>query len=152
MSSQSYEHLDCPIAQSLRVLGDQWTLLIIRDAMMGHSSFSEFERSLGISKRMLSRRLTDMIDDGLLEQVAAREGSRRKVYVLTQKARELGMLMSALVAWGEKWYPGERGERYRIQTRDSGQAVAPQMVVTASERAISLSDCTFVPGPGYSER
>lgn len=148
MTIENYKNLDCPIAESLCVLGDQWTLLIVRDALMGVSSFSHFEKSLGITKRMLSRRLTEMVEDGLLQRVPIKEGAARMKYVPTQKARELALVMSALIVWGEKWYPGKCGERYKILERITGAPVAPGMVVTDTRAAIDMSDCAFLPGPG----
>lgn len=150
MTIENYKNLNCPIAESLSVLGDQWTLLIIRDALMGVSSFSGFTASLGISKRMLSRRLGEMIEDGLLLRVPARPGAARQKYVPTQKAQELAMVMSSLIAWGEKWYPGKCGERYLMQDRESGAKIAPGMVITGSKIGVDLADCDFLPGPGAS--
>lgn len=148
MTKENYKHLDCPIAQSLCVVGDQWALLIVRDALMGLSTFTDFEKSLGISKRMLSRRLTEMVADGLLQRQPIKDGGARMRYVPTQKARDMALVMASLIAWGEKWYPGKLGERYQILEKATGARVAPGMVVTETKTAIDLSECAFLPGPG----
>ena len=77
MTSRSYERLVCPIAQSLSVLGEQWTLLILRDVLFGYSRFEEFQSSLGISRNLLSRRLAEMVESCLLERRPLHEGAKR---------------------------------------------------------------------------
>lgn len=151
MTVQNYSELDCPIAEALSIIGQQWTLLIIRDALMGLSTFSQFEKSLGITKRMLSRRLTEMVEDGLLEKTPLKEGAMRMKYLPTQKAKELAMVLSSLIVWGEKWYPGQSGERYRIQTQDSGERVSPGLVTAKTKIPVSLSDCAFLPSTAMTE-
>ncbi|MEM1086977.1 MAG: helix-turn-helix domain-containing protein [Pseudomonadota bacterium] len=151
MTVQNYAGLDCPIAESLGVIGQQWTLLIIRDALMGVSSFSGFEKSLGITKRMLSRRLSEMVEDGLLARVPMSEGSKRLKYVPTQKTKELAMVLSSLIVWGEKWYPGQAGERYKIQTQDTGERVAPGMVTAKTKTPVPMSVCSFLPSAAMTE-
>ncbi|HBM87463.1 MAG TPA: transcriptional regulator, HxlR family protein, partial [Rhodobiaceae bacterium] len=85
MTTSNYLNLDCPIAESLSIVGDQWTLLIIRDALTGVSSFTGFEQSLGISRRLLSRRLKEMEESGLIDRVPVKEGAARMKYVPTRK-------------------------------------------------------------------
>ena len=90
---------ECPIARSLGILGDGWSLLIVRDAVRGKSKFGEFQKSLGIAKNILSARLKGLVGCGILEQTAAGD------YVLTQKGEELKPVLSAFWDWGTKWVP-----------------------------------------------
>lgn len=147
MATSNYLKLNCPIAESLSHVGDQWTLLIMRDALMGISSFTGFESSLGISRRLLSRRLAEMVESGLLDKVA-REGGTRMTYVPTQKGRELAMVLLSLSEWGERWHPNARGPRYQNVHRSSGAEVAPRMAKVSTGRVVPLEECASLPGPG----
>src|SRR6218665_3382484 len=89
----------CPIARSLGILGDGWSLLIVRDAVMGKSKFGEFQKSLGIARNILSARLKGLVSCGILEQTA--EGD----YVLTDKGNELRPVLGAFWDWGTKSVP-----------------------------------------------
>jgi DNA-binding HxlR family transcriptional regulator len=90
---------ECPIARSLGLLGDGWSLLIVRDAVHGKTKFGEFHKSLGIARNILSARLKNLVRCGILEQTAAGD------YRLTQKGEELGPVLGALQDWGTKWVP-----------------------------------------------
>jgi len=151
MTTANYLKLNCPIAEALSHVGDQWTLLIMRDALMGVSGFTEFESSLGISRRLLSRRLAEMVESGLLEKVTAREGGARMKYVPTRKGRELAMVLLSLSEWGERWYPNDRGPRYRNMHLPSETEVAPMMAKLTTKRVVDLSECASLPGPGANE-
>lgn len=91
----------CPVARSLDVIGDWWSLLIIRDAFDGVRRFSEFQTGLGIAKGMLATRLRDLTERGILEMAPASDGSAYREYVLTEKGRGLFLVIVALRQWGE---------------------------------------------------
>lgn len=91
----------CPVARALDVIGDWWSLLIIRDALDGVRRFSEFQTGLGIAKGMLATRLRDLRERGILETAPASDGSAYKEYVLTEKGRGLFLVVVALRQWGE---------------------------------------------------
>jgi DNA-binding HxlR family transcriptional regulator len=98
----------CSIARSLEVLGERWTLLILRDAaLFGTSRFSDFRKSLGIAADVLSERLATLVEHGVMEKVPYQEpGSRaRDAYVLTESGRELSVILGALQQWGDKNLP-----------------------------------------------
>lgn len=90
---------ECPIARSLGILGDGWSLLIVRDAVRGTSRFGEFHKGLGIAKNILSARLKGLVACGVFEQTADGE------YVLTDKGNELRPVLGAIGNWGGKWVP-----------------------------------------------
>lgn len=93
----------CPIRRALDVLGDPWVLLIVRDALHGRGRFDALRQNLGISEAVLSRRLRDMVDAGLLERKDYRDGSRtRHAYVATAAAAELLPVLQQLALWGER--------------------------------------------------
>lgn len=99
----------CPVARALDVIGDWWSLLIIRDAFDEVRRFSEFEKGLGIAKGMLATRLRDLTERGILETAPASDGSAYKEYVLTEKGRGLFLVIIALRQWGEDYLyrPGD---------------------------------------------
>ncbi len=101
MRRTSLEGADCPIARSLDVIGDWWSLLIIRDAMLGVRRFGEFQKSLGVAKNILAARLRTLVEQGILETAPASDGSAYQEYLLTPKGRDLFPVLVALRQWGE---------------------------------------------------
>ncbi|RJG46740.1 MULTISPECIES: helix-turn-helix domain-containing protein [unclassified Mesorhizobium] len=113
----------CPSARSLDVIGDWWSLLIVRDAFDGLTRFGEFQKSLGIAKNILSERLRTLIARGILEAVPAADGGAHQEYRLTAMGRDLFPVMVALRQWGEQhlFAPGE--EHSKLVERDTGLPV-----------------------------
>ncbi|MEO1227977.1 MAG: helix-turn-helix domain-containing protein [Myxococcota bacterium] len=103
MRAKSFADMQCSIARALEDVGAWWSLLIIRDAMMGARRFKHFERSLGIAKNTLATRLAHLVERGILEKQEPADGSRHDEYVLTPKGRELAPLLMTLAQWGDKW-------------------------------------------------
>lgn len=99
----------CPIARTLDVIGDWWSLLIIRDALMGTRRFSQFQKKLGVAKNILTTRLRTLVAQGILEVQPASDGSAYQDYAPTDKARALFPVLVALRQWGEQYAftPGE---------------------------------------------
>src|SRR5215212_11680227 len=99
----SFERAECPIARSLEVMGDWWSLLIIRDALLGKRRFGEFHRSLGLAKNILTVRLRALVDQGVLKAVPASDGSAYQEYLLTPKGRGVFPILVALRQWSEEF-------------------------------------------------
>lgn len=118
-------NLTCPVARALDVVGDRWSLLIVRDAFDGVCRFSDFQRSLGMSRSMLSQRLQALQDSGVLAQQAAADGSRYQDYVLTTQGRALFPLVVALRQWGEGFLFAEGEPRSQLLTITEGRELAP---------------------------
>jgi DNA-binding HxlR family transcriptional regulator len=132
MKRKSLAHAPCPVARALEAVGDWWSLLIVRDALMGKRRFGEFQQSLGAARNILAARLRKLVACGILMQVTAGNGARRE-YVLTESGRELGMVLLALRLWGAKWrFPA--GEREVVVERTSGEAVALELRTNAGRR------------------
>jgi DNA-binding HxlR family transcriptional regulator len=99
----------CPVACTLDVLGDRWTLLVVRDLFLGRARFKDFEASPeGIPTNILSERLERLVGAGIIEQVPVEEGAKRFGYELTAKGRALGPVLVAIRDWGLKWEKGTR--------------------------------------------
>src|SRR4030088_1267126 len=101
MRHKSFKANLCPVARSLDTIGEWWSLLIVRDALTGTRRFSDFQKSLGLAKNVLSARLKKLVARGIMERVPASDGSAYQEYALTQKGRELFPVIVALRQWGE---------------------------------------------------
>lgn len=105
----SHKGTSCPIARPLDAIGDWWSLLIVRDAFDGLQRFGEFQKNLGLAKNILTTRLRNLVNHGILETVPASDDSAYQKYVLTEKGKGLFPLLVALRQWGEAYFfePGE---------------------------------------------
>ncbi|WFC84105.1 winged helix-turn-helix transcriptional regulator [Enterobacter quasiroggenkampii] len=103
MKRTRLEESTCPVARSLDIIGDWWSLLIVRDALRGIKRFGEFQKSLGIAKNMLTTRLKLLVDEGILRLQPASDGSAWQEYVLTDKGRALQTVLVALSQWGNEF-------------------------------------------------
>ena len=122
MSQKNYLYHNCPIAQAMGILGGQWTLLIARDLMNGINKFDNIQRSLQISRNLLTQRLQQMEQNGLAKKVVP-EGLKRAVYKPTQKCFDLVNTLLALSEWSEKWMPDPNGPRISVKNPKSGKVL-----------------------------
>jgi DNA-binding HxlR family transcriptional regulator len=127
----------CPVARSVDVVGDWWSLLIVRDAFDGSRRFGDFQRSLGVAKNILSARLRSLVDNGILETVPA--GARHE-YVLSAKGEALFPVIVALRQWGEA-FAFEAGEPHsQLLDRRDRQPLRPLEVHAADGRLVTAAD------------
>jgi DNA-binding HxlR family transcriptional regulator len=105
MRRTSLAEMPCPVARTLDVVGEWWTLLIVRDAIRGVRRFEEF-KATGIADNILSARLRRLVDEGILGRERYQERPDRYEYVLTEKGRALGPVIVALRGWGTRWTSG----------------------------------------------
>ncbi|MBP0581091.1 helix-turn-helix transcriptional regulator [Labrys sp. LIt4] len=133
----------CPSARSLDVIGDWWSLLIVRDAFDGLTRFGEFQKSLGIAKNILSERLKTLIARGILKAVPATDGGAHQEYHLTEMGRDLFPVMVALRKFGEAhlFAPGE--PHSRLVERETGQAIQLE-IRTSDGRAVDAKDAVIL--------
>jgi DNA-binding HxlR family transcriptional regulator len=104
MLGRTYDSQVCSIARALEVVGERWTLLILRNAVFaGTTRFRDFQLSLGIATNVLASRLDALVDSGILERPTASDGASPHLYVLTDKGRELTPVLIALTEWGDRW-------------------------------------------------
>ncbi len=128
----SFGHAPCPVARALDVIGDWWSLLIIRDAFDGVRRFSEFEASLGIAKGMLTSRLRDLTERGVIETAPASDGTAYREYVLTEKGRGLFLVVVALRQWGEDHLYGPNEPRSSLVDLETNERV-PRLELRAAD-------------------
>ena len=112
MRHTSLAQTNCPVARTLDVVGEWWTMLIVRDAFLGTSRFEDF-RKIGVADNILSARLKRLVEEGVLEKRQYQERPARFEYVLTEKGRDLVLVVGALATWGLKWTPGLNQNRMR---------------------------------------
>jgi len=145
---RDYEGQVCSIARTLEVVGDRWTLLVIRDVVLGNRRFDQLLTSLGIASNVLTDRLNRLVEEGILERVPYSERPPRFEYRLTEKGRELGVALIALMQWGDRHISDEPP---RIARRASdGAAIAVRMVADDGSMVRS-GDVELIPGPGLKD-
>ncbi|WP_067836691.1 winged helix-turn-helix transcriptional regulator [Nocardia lijiangensis] len=103
MRRTSFEDMNCSLAQCLEVVGEWWTLLIVRDALFGVTRFDDFRARLGIARNVLTQRLEHLVANGILEKVPYQENPPRHDYRLTTKGRSLWLVVTAMRQWGDEW-------------------------------------------------
>lgn len=136
----SFDTAKCPVARSLDIIGDWWSLLIVRDALFGLRRFGEYQRSLGIARNILTVRLRALVDEGILETVPASDGSAYSDYAPTQKGRDLFPILVALRQWGDT-YLFAPGEKYNeLVDRQTGQPIRKLEVRAADGRLLDGPD------------
>jgi len=146
MREPSFARLNCSIARSLAVLGDAWSLLILRDSLGGARTFEAFQRRLGIARNTLTDRLRHLVEEGMLTQMDVGKRGTRFEYVPTQKARDFQVPLIAILQWGDKWVSGLGNEPVVAMDRESGITIAPLVMRTASGRAVD--QLMYRPGKG----
>lgn len=151
MKNDTFPSQTCSVARALEIVGEWWTLLIVREAFFGARRFGEFERNLKIAKNVLSERLSKLVASGLMERTEVRGRGNPCDYRLTDRGRDLFPVVVALMQWGDRWIAGEGRSPIRLLDRQSGEEIAPMQVVSSSGRALSLADVRVEPGPGADE-
>jgi DNA-binding HxlR family transcriptional regulator len=138
----------CSIARSLEVIGERWTLLILRDALIGKARFEEFQESLGIASNTLTNRLKLLSDEGVLERVPDPERPGRRKYVLTDKGRELAPALIALMKWGDRHYPEPKGPPRLTLHAGCGGNIGPDLRCERCGHRARAGEIELPPGPG----
>jgi DNA-binding HxlR family transcriptional regulator len=144
---RTYDDQVCSIARALELIGERWTLLIVRDAFLGVRRFDDFHRSLGVSRGILTDRLARLVDAGILERRRYQERPPRYEYRLTEKGRDLGPVTMALVKWGDR-YLAEDGPPRLILHRGCGGEVTERLTCSRCGAELTVRDVETRPGPG----
>jgi DNA-binding HxlR family transcriptional regulator len=139
MTTRNYRRQGCPIADALSIVGDQWTILLIRDVLSGVRRFDELQKSLGISRNLLTKRLKQLIDHGLLAKRPL-PGSRRHAYWPTPKCLDLRVAVLALAEWGQKWRDDVNGGSVEISEKATGRTVGVRFCRLDDGREVAPSD------------
>ena len=122
MSPRDLAEMDCSIARTLALVGERWTLLVLRDAFYGLRRFEDFQHDLGIARNILADRLAKLVDHGVLERRQYEDRPPRFEYRLTHKGRELLPVLLSLMRWGDRWETPSGEAPVRLIHEDCGQA------------------------------
>lgn len=151
MREPSFARLNCSIARALALLGDSWSLLILRDALGGVRSFEGFMRSLGIARNTLTDRLRHLVEEDMLAQIDVGKRGTRFEYVPTQKAKDFQVPLMAIMQWGDRWVSGPGNEPAIAVDRESGAVIQQMVVRSSSGRAVSSDQLMYKPGRGATK-
>ncbi len=140
MKRKSFREAECPVARTLDAIGDWWSLLIVRDAFDGIRRFGAFQQNLGIAKGMLSTRLRDLVEAGVLDLAPASDGSAYQEYVLTEKGRGLFLVIVALRQWGEDHLYNEGEHRSVLVDAETSTPVSQLTLHASDGRRLEWAD------------
>jgi DNA-binding HxlR family transcriptional regulator len=147
MLPRTYEDQVCSIARSLEVVGDRWTLLIVRDAMKGARRFEDFRARLGVAHNVLSDRLGRLVEAGVLERRLYQQRPERFEYLLTQQGRDLWPVVMSLLLWGDR-YLAPDGPPLLTSHRGCGGRLSAELTCTDCGKHLGLGEVKLEPGPG----
>jgi DNA-binding HxlR family transcriptional regulator len=144
----SFEHDDCPIARSLDAIGDWWSMLIIREALVGSRRFGEFQKRLGLAKNILTVRLRALVYQGILETAPASDGSAYQEYLLTPKGRGVFPILVALRQWSEEFDDHPEQIATTLVDREKGRPVRKLELYSQDGRLLAAADTALKPRRG----
>ena len=141
---------NCTVARTLDVIGDRWSLLVLREVFHGVCRFAGLQARLGVARNVLSQRLATLVEQGVLERVPYQEpGSRpRSEYRLTPKGQDLCPVLMALAEYGDRWLADPEGPPAVLTHRDCGAPVHLETACEAGHRVTSARELRTVAGPG----
>ena len=148
MLERTYDDQHCSIARSLEVVGERWTLLILRDVLRGVRRFDDLQQSLGITRSVLSTRLSRLVEEGVLERRRYQERPERFEYRPTDKGLDLWPVIVALLQWGDRYYPAPDGPPVLLEHKGCGGRIDDRRVCTRCGQALTARDARAIPGPG----
>jgi DNA-binding HxlR family transcriptional regulator len=145
-----YSAENCSIRRTLDIVGERWTLLVLREAFYGVRRFADFHRALGCAKNLLSARLKTLVEEGILERERYRDpGARaRDEYRLTEKGLDLFPALVALLQWGDRYTADSAGPPVELSHSGCGARVGVELRCSAGHRPLSAHDTAALPGPG----
>ena len=136
------------MARAMDVVGDRWTILILREAYYGVTRFDEFEYYVGVAPNILSSRLKKLVDAGMMTRVPLSEHSGRFEYLLTERGRDFFPAYLALKKWGDDWLAEAEGPQVVFRERKAGRAIIYPKLLNANGKPLRLEDVEVIPGAG----
>jgi DNA-binding HxlR family transcriptional regulator len=146
------DRMTCSVARTLSVIGDRWTLLIIRDLFLGMRRFEEFQHDLGLTRHRLAQRLHKLVAHGILRRVAYQTRPRRFEYRLTEKGLDLYPILVSLLGWGDRWMAGGEGPPVELVHRNCGEVITPALRCPQCDEEITARAMSARPGPALRKR
>ncbi len=147
MLGRTYEGQNCSIAKSLELVGERWTMLIVREVFLGNRRFDELARRLDIARNVLTARLTRLVEEDVLEKVRYQERPERFEYRLTEKGLDLWPVMVTLMQFGDRYYAPD-GPPIVLTHEDCGGVLDAHRICTACGERITARNVKARKGPG----
>jgi DNA-binding HxlR family transcriptional regulator len=147
MHRTSFREMNCSVAQCLEVVGEWWSMLIVRDLFLGITRFEDFHQRLGISRNILNQRLEHLVEHGVVDRVAYCEHPVRYDYRLTDKGKDLWGVLTAMRQWGDRW-AAPAGAPLELVHTGCGQVAHVVGACSACAEPVSRRDMRAVSGPG----
>lgn len=144
---RDYADINCSIARALEIVGDRWTIMILRDALVGHTRFDQFLTSLGVARNVLAERLSRLTDEGILQRVPYQQRPVRHEYRVTDKGRALWPALIALLEWGDRYHAPD-GPPRRITHAGCGSSIELRMFCPTCQTTVNPDAIDTQPGPG----
>lgn len=141
----------CSVARALAVTGDRWTPLIMRDAFYGLTRFEQFQKNLGMSRNVLTRRLNSIVEVGLLERREYQDRPVRHEYIVTDMGRDYWKVVAAMATWSDTWLSGDHGPPVVLHHDTCGHETTTQLVCAHCKNELELDDVSATLGPGYPD-
>jgi DNA-binding HxlR family transcriptional regulator len=142
----------CSIARTLSVIGDRWTMLVLREAFLRTRRFEDFQSHLGATRHVLADRLQKLFDNDVLERVQYQERPVRHEYKLTEKGRDLYPVIVALLGWGDRWMVDEHGPPIELVHRSCGHQMVPVPTCPHCGEQVTARDVAAQPGPALRQK
>lgn len=152
MRRTSFDGWPCSIARTVDLLGDGWTLLVLRELFYGETRFDGFTKTLGIARNTLTDRLRRLVDAGLLERRPYQSDPVRHDYLLTDKGRDFFGVLATLNAWGDKWLAEDEGVPVILHHHTCGEDTHAEVICAVCGEPLRTDDVAARTGPGYPAR
>jgi DNA-binding HxlR family transcriptional regulator len=147
MLRSDYDGQVCSVARTLELVGERWTLLIVRDAFLGRRRFEEFQRSLGVARNILAVRLERLVEAGVLRRERYSEHPPRDEYRLTDKGLDLWPVIFELIQWGDR-HEAPDGPPVLLRHRDCGGSIDLRRRCESCGAEVGAREVQALPGPG----
>ncbi len=152
MTNAKFNDLNCSVADALQLIGEWWTILIIREAFFGTRRFEDFQNNLGIARNILTARLRTLCETGILDRVPVKPGAKRHEYKLTNMGYDLLPTIIAISQWGDRWLHEEEGPPVKYLERSTGKEIEDIVILSSDGCQLSKWDLKLVPGEGANQQ
>ena len=142
----------CSVASTLEVIGERWTMHVLREAFLGVRRFEDFRRNIGVARNILSDRLNTLVAEGILRRELYSERPPRYEYRLTRKGVDLYGVLIELMKWGNRWSPNADGPALVLRHRGCGEVIEPALACPACSEPLHARDLEALPGPATQRR
>ena len=142
----------CSMASTLEVIGERWTMHVLRESFLGVRRFEDYRRNIGVARNILSDRLNTLVAEGILRRELYSERPPRYEYRLTRKGIDLHEILIALMKWGNRWTPNEDGPAVVLRHRECGGTVEPVLSCPDCGEPVHAWDLEALPGPAMTAR